>query len=153
MTAGVTELTRTATTARTLAPAKLNLTLEIVGRRRDGFHDLRSLVIGVGLCDDLRMAIVPHDGITIDCDQPALANRENLAVRAAEAVASRTSHRGGFHLRLSRPGSAEAAAMPPPRCGWPTDFSGPTWAVANSPVSQRSSAPTCRSFFTCPARS
>jgi 4-diphosphocytidyl-2-C-methyl-D-erythritol kinase len=119
MTAGVTELTRTATTARTLAPAKLNLTLEIVGRRRDGFHDLRSLVIGVGLCDDLRMAIVPHDGITIDCDQPALANRENLAVRAAEAVASRTSHRGGFHLRLAKRipvaaglggGSSDAAA-------------------------------------------
>jgi 4-diphosphocytidyl-2-C-methyl-D-erythritol kinase len=35
------------------APAKINLTLEVLGKRADGFHEIRSVMQSVGLCDVL----------------------------------------------------------------------------------------------------
>ncbi len=70
-----------------LAPAKLNLFLEILGKRPDGFHELESLMVAINLHDTL----VFNDGepgrITLRCDDPSLpTGRENLVVRAAERL-------------------------------------------------------------------
>jgi 4-diphosphocytidyl-2-C-methyl-D-erythritol kinase len=70
---------------RLLAPAKINLTLEVLARRADGFHGVRSLMVPLELADEL--VIAPHPGgFTFACDQPALEGPENLVVRAFEAL-------------------------------------------------------------------
>ncbi len=74
-------------TVASYAPAKINLTLDVLGRRDDGFHELRSLVIGIDLCDRLSLNTRPEAGIDFTCDIPALRGPDNLVCRAAELLA------------------------------------------------------------------
>ena len=62
-----------------LAPAKINLTLEILARRDDGYHALRSVMVPIALCDELTIA--PSDAFTFTCVPEALAP-DNLVLRA-----------------------------------------------------------------------
>ena len=73
-----------------LAPAKLNLTLAVLGRRRDGFHDLHSVMVPLGLADRLSLAVAPPERGGADSLHAegidAGPAPDNLAVRAvAEA--------------------------------------------------------------------
>src|SRR5262249_40893620 len=68
-----------------LAPAKLNLFLEILGRRPDGYHEIETLMVAVDLYDTLTVADDPTGRITLRCDDPTLpTGRENLVIQAAE---------------------------------------------------------------------
>ncbi len=69
------------------APAKVNLTLEVLGRRDDGYHDIVSIMQTVDLCDTL--TIEPADALTIDCDDASIDPPENLALRLAEEDVTR----------------------------------------------------------------
>lgn len=62
-----------------LAPAKINLTLEILGRRDDGYHALRSVMVPIALADEL--AFEPGERFGFACDPPTLA-ADNLVTRA-----------------------------------------------------------------------
>ena len=104
-----------------LAPAKLNLFLEIHGRRADGYHDLESLMVAVeGLHDVLTFADDPSGRISLRCDDPTLpTGSENLVVKAAEALkaAAGTDRGVSIGLRKAIPaqaglagGSSDAAA-------------------------------------------
>lgn len=73
------------TFVRLLAPAKINLTLEVLGRRADGFHAVRSVMVPLDLADELEIAPSPS-GFAFACDQPDLETDQNLAVRAFEAL-------------------------------------------------------------------
>ncbi len=67
------------------APAKINLSLKILRRREDGFHEIETLMAPISLCDEL--TIEPNDarsGIAFSSDDPTLpSGEENLVVRAA----------------------------------------------------------------------
>jgi 4-diphosphocytidyl-2-C-methyl-D-erythritol kinase len=103
-----------------LAPAKLNLFLEILGRRPDGYHEIESLMVAVDLYDTLTFADDPSGAITLRCDDPTLpTGGENLVVKAAERLkAASGSPRGAtIGLRKAIPsqaglagGSSDAAA-------------------------------------------
>lgn len=80
--------------------AKVNLTLEILGRRADGFHELRSLVHTINLADELR--IEPHEVLLARVEGLDLAVDANLVVRAARALAGETSMRAGAELTLRK---------------------------------------------------
>jgi 4-diphosphocytidyl-2-C-methyl-D-erythritol kinase len=69
-------------------PAKVNLTLEVLGRRPDGYHDLRSIFLRVGLADRLTMAPSSgdRDRLTVTGLAGAPATRDNLALRALDAL-------------------------------------------------------------------
>src|SRR5271165_3436255 len=70
-----------------LAPAKLNLFLEILGRRADGYHEVETLMVAVDLYDTLIFADDPSGRITLRCDDPTLpTGRDNLVVRTAERL-------------------------------------------------------------------
>jgi len=79
-----------------LAPAKLNLFLEVLGRRPDGYHEIESLMVAVNLHDSLTFADDPSGEISLRCNEPTLpVGRDNLVVMAAERLkASARSVRG-----------------------------------------------------------
>jgi 4-diphosphocytidyl-2-C-methyl-D-erythritol kinase len=69
---------------RWLAPAKINLSLEILGRRPDGFHDLNSLMVPVSVFDELTFELNPEGDLEFVCPSPGIPLDEgNLVVRAA----------------------------------------------------------------------
>lgn len=65
------------------APAKLNLTLEVLHRREDGLHALRSVIVPVDLCDELRIESSPD--AEFHCDVAELQS-DNLVERAMRAL-------------------------------------------------------------------
>ncbi len=72
-------------------PAKVNLTLEVVGRRPDGYHELRSIFLRIGLTDRLTVAAGGADGsdtLTVSGVSGA-PTRDNLVTRALNAVRAR----------------------------------------------------------------
>ena len=70
------------------APAKLNLSLRVMGKRADGFHDIDTLMVKLpGLCD--RIGFQPAESFSFRCDDDDLsAGEDNLVVRAVRAYES-----------------------------------------------------------------
>ena len=74
--------------------AKINLTLQVLGVRPDGYHELRTILQSVALHDTLRFRAAPGD-LRIECDHPACpTDRTNLVWAAAEAVWRAGGRRG-----------------------------------------------------------
>jgi 4-diphosphocytidyl-2-C-methyl-D-erythritol kinase len=70
-----------------LAPAKLNLTLAVVGRRPDGFHDLHSVMVPVALVDALSVAVAAGGADTLHVDGADCGpDAANLVLRAVESA-------------------------------------------------------------------
>jgi 4-diphosphocytidyl-2-C-methyl-D-erythritol kinase len=99
------------------APAKINLVLEVLGKRDDGYHEIRSLVQTVNLCDNLAFEIA--DDISLECIEPALQTKDNLVIRAAELLREASGSNKGARIRLEKHipwgaglggGSSDAAA-------------------------------------------
>lgn len=103
------------------AHAKVNLTLRVVGRRADGYHELESLVAFAGVADTLTLR--PAEDVRLDVGGPFAAaigpSEDNLVLKAVAALRPRVSglKAGHFHLDKRIPvaggvggGSADAAA-------------------------------------------
>ena len=103
------------------APAKVNLTLHILGRREDGYHELDSLVAFAGVGD--RLTFEPGPSLSLEASGPTAElsgpDDDNLVLRAARALAQRTAglKLGPFRLYKLLPvaaglggGSSDAAA-------------------------------------------
>ncbi len=82
------------------APAKLNLGLEILGRRRDGYHDLATIFIAIGLFDTLRMLDRP--GLEITCGCPSVRDEENLISRAIDELRTTLGVARGVSVDLEK---------------------------------------------------
>ena len=106
---------------RVRCPAKVNLHLEVLGRRADRYHELRTLVTAVGVWDELEVASAPSDVLELVVDPPEAApsGEDNLVIRAARALGARCGVTGGALLRLTKTipaggglggGSSDAAA-------------------------------------------
>ncbi len=68
-----------------LAPAKINLSLRVLGRREDGFHDIETLITPITLADEITVEPTPGASLRLTCDDPTLpVDGKNLAFRAAE---------------------------------------------------------------------
>jgi 4-diphosphocytidyl-2-C-methyl-D-erythritol kinase len=67
---------------RLRSPAKINLGLEILGKRRDGYHEVRTILQAVSLFDDVEAAPAERPALAINV--PRLDHSENLALRAAQ---------------------------------------------------------------------
>lgn len=102
-------------------PAKVNLHLEVLGRRADGYHEVRTVFAAVGVWDELLLEAAPPGVFEIAVEPPGVvpAGRDNLAVRAVRALAMAVGQDLGARLALRKSipvggglggGSADAAA-------------------------------------------
>ena len=110
---------------RVSAPAKVNLYLDVLGKLENGYHEIRSVVAPIELCDEIELERIA-DGIEIEVggtwgdSLSRLDPDGNLAVRAAKRLKEATSCRHGARIRLQKEipiggglggGSADAAAV------------------------------------------
>jgi 4-diphosphocytidyl-2-C-methyl-D-erythritol kinase len=90
-------------TATIPAFAKINLSLEVVGRRADGYHELRTIFQTIDICDTLHFEITQSSAVELTCDAPTLETDErNLAVRAALALRRAAGIREGVKIHLEK---------------------------------------------------
>lgn len=103
------------------AAAKVNLHLEVLGRRPDGYHEVRTLLQSIDLCDSLSVEVDPSGGLSLGVEPEGVvsAGDDNLVLRAAEALRRQTGCRLGARFGLTKRipvgaglggGSADAAA-------------------------------------------
>ena len=101
---------------RVVARAKINWTLDIVGKREDGYHLMDMLMQP----DELDLAAADELTLSVDGYPRVKAGPENLALRAAQALREQTGYRGGASIRLHKRipvgaglggGSADAAGV------------------------------------------
>jgi 4-diphosphocytidyl-2-C-methyl-D-erythritol kinase len=102
------------------APAKVNLFLEVHGKRPDGFHAIETLILAVNLFDTLEIRRTPDETLALECDPPDLPTGPgNLVWKAAEALGRAAGVNQGALIRLTKRipheaglggGSSDAAA-------------------------------------------
>lgn len=85
-----------------MSPAKVNLFLHVTGRRPDGYHELSTLMCGIGLYD--RVAVELTDaGISLECAYPGVPEDEsNLAWRAAALFLGAARCKGGCRIVIDK---------------------------------------------------
>ena len=88
---------------RLKSPAKVNLRLEILRRREDGYHELRTILQKISLCDTLSVSLKKEKGISISTDHPRLPiGRGNLVYRAAQMILKKSEYKGGLHIDIRK---------------------------------------------------
>ncbi len=103
------------------APAKINLDLRILGRRSDGYHEIRTLLQTIDLTDDIRATVAPPGVLDLQVTPTAVVSSgsDNLMMLAAEALLRHTGVKAGANLELAKRipigaglggGSSDAAA-------------------------------------------
>lgn len=88
-------------TATLPAFAKINLSLKVLGRRADGYHELRTVFQSIGLHDTLEFEFTPGRATSIELED-ALAIDDNLALRAARLFFESKKVRGRLKMRLAK---------------------------------------------------
>jgi len=83
-----------------VAPAKINLVLEVLAKRDDGYHEIRSLVQTISLCDVLSFELA--DKTSFECTEPSLQTSDNLVVQAAELVRKIGGYNKGAKIKLEK---------------------------------------------------
>lgn len=97
--------------------AKVNLGLEVIGKRNDGYHNLMTIFQNINLYDNLTFCNAPS--LELTCNYPELANDKNLVMRAAKLIRRESGADKGAHIHIEKKipisgglggGSADAAA-------------------------------------------
>jgi len=83
-----------------LAPAKINLTLEVLGKRQDGFHEIRSVIQSINLCDSLRFQ--SSQNVTFKSDMPDWIPEESLVSRAVGLLQQATGCSKGVTVEVEK---------------------------------------------------
>ena len=106
---------------RVRAHAKINLYLDVVGKREDGYHNLETIFHSIGLHDDVIISKKQTKDITVHCEHPRVpCDSRNLAYRAAQLLSNAVDGIGGIAIDIHKRipvtaglagGSANAAAV------------------------------------------
>ncbi|WP_416148113.1 4-(cytidine 5'-diphospho)-2-C-methyl-D-erythritol kinase [Salipaludibacillus sp. HK11] len=103
------------------APAKINLTLDVVGKRGDGYHEVEMIMTTVDLADRIQLSLIKEDQINIEVNIGHVPNdKHNLAYQAAKVLKDRYSITSGVSINIDKHipvsaglagGSTDAAAV------------------------------------------
>lgn len=103
------------------APAKINLTLDVVGKRDDGYHDVEMIMTTVDLADRIQLTLIEEDQIRIEVNIGHVpSDKHNLAYQAAKVLKDRYSIKSGVSMYIHKNipvsaglagGSTDAAAV------------------------------------------
>ena len=106
---------------RVRAHAKINLYLNVVGKRKDGYHNLETIFHSIGLHDDVIISKQETKDITVHCEHPGVpCDSRNLAYQAAQLLSDAVGGIGGIAINIHKRipvaaglagGSANAAAV------------------------------------------
>lgn len=84
-------------------PAKINLWLEVIRKRSDGYHELASLMLPIDVCDRVELELRDGEGITLECDHPHVPkDSRNLAWLAAELLLEAAGISRGVQIRIGK---------------------------------------------------
>jgi len=85
------------------SPAKVNLRLEILKKRKDGYHELRTVLQKIDLHDTIYFSLKKENGISIVTDHPDLpVGKRNLVYQAVQSILERSDYRGGVHVKIMK---------------------------------------------------
>jgi len=108
-------------TVMEMAYAKINLILDVVGKRPDGYHEVRTVMQSVSLCDAITLSEKSHRQISLECNVAELpVGAGNLAWQAASLIQEEYGVAKGVHINLKKRipvaaglggGSSNAAAV------------------------------------------
>lgn len=84
------------------AYAKINLTLDVLGKRADGYHELMTIMQTIDLYDTICFTESDDDQVSLTCTQAGLNTPDNLVICAAELVRQRAGWRKGVHIELDK---------------------------------------------------
>lgn len=86
------------------APAKINLSLLVAGKRPDGFHEIETIVAKINFYDEILIEAGQKAGIELVCTGPqwAPAGSENLVYRAAELIMNSCGQRADIKITLTK---------------------------------------------------
>ncbi len=107
-------------TLKVLAPAKVNLYLEVLGKRQDGYHEIETIMQEIELADSLDIEEIGQ-GIELTCNDPEIpCNEDNLVWKAARLLQEELGIRRGISIHLDKKtpvgaglggGSSDAASV------------------------------------------
>jgi len=83
------------------SPAKVNLVLEILRKRKDGYHELRTVLQKISLHDSIHFTLRKEKGISITTNHPTLpTGKGNLVYRAARSILKTSDFKGGVRIHI-----------------------------------------------------
>src|SRR5690242_19112899 len=87
-----------------LAPAKINLSLRVLRRRSDGFHEIETFIAPISVCDEIKIKQrASKQKIAFRCDDPSVPKGEdNIVVRATNVFFQKTKITSGISIELKK---------------------------------------------------
>ena len=82
------------------APAKINLTLEVLGKRNDGYHEIRSVIQTLSFCDSLQ--ITPGKEVEFKGNIPDWSSERSLVIKAVESLKKATGSIMGARIKIKK---------------------------------------------------
>ncbi len=100
----VKQITRTSNGLKILAPAKLNLSLLIAGKRPDGFHEIETIMSKINLYDELFIEQGTQSDIELMCSGPEWApdGKENLVYKACRMILEKAGKKANVKITLTK---------------------------------------------------
>lgn len=89
-------------TLKLLSPAKVNLRLDVLGKREDGYHEIESIMTRVSLYDEVFLSIEDGEGLEVTCTGQAPSGEENIAYKAATAILDRSSSKVIVRIEIKK---------------------------------------------------
>ncbi len=85
-----------------LAYAKINLTLDVISKLDNGYHELKMIMQQISMHDVVTLSILDEDTITLDCNKNITQIKDNIVYKACELVKNKYNIKKGVHIDLEK---------------------------------------------------